>query len=73
MHIRSSFWMAGRGVDDRSDLGGAAPSSQQLNYLARLREEVESDEGSSADEGAAARGDWSGLGRSASWRRVQRP
>ena len=42
---------------DRSDLGGAAPSSQQLNYLARLREEVESDEGSSADEGAAARGD----------------
>ena len=49
---------------DRSDLDGAAPSSLQLNYLARLREEVESDEGSSADEGAAALGDgWSGLGR----------
>ena len=49
---------------DSSDLEGAAPSSLQLNYLARLREKVESDEGSSTDEGAAARGDcWSGLGR----------
>ena len=39
-------------------------ASHQLNYLARLREELESDEGSSVDEGAAATGEcWKGVGR----------
>ena len=42
----------------------SAPSSQVLNYLARLREEPPSDEGSSADEGAPPSGAvWRGSGR----------
>ena len=41
---------------DRSDLGASPPSSQQLNHLARLREEIESDEGSIADEDATGKG-----------------
>ena len=48
---------------DRSDYAENPPSSQQLNYLARLREELESDEGSGADEDAAAQGGWTGVGR----------
>ena len=36
---------------DRSDMKASPPSSHQLNYLARLREEVESD-----DEGATRKG-----------------
>ena len=45
---------------DRNGHAGNPPSSQ----LARVREELESDEGSSADDGAAAKGeDWTGVGR----------
>ena len=51
------------GAFNRSDLGGCPPSSQQLNYLARLREEVPSDDGSSADEGSAPKhSGWIGKG-----------
>ena len=51
------------GAFNRSDLGSSPPSSQQLNYLARLREEVPSDDGSSADEGSAPKNSgWIGKG-----------
>ena len=49
---------------DRDDPNSIPPSTEQLNYLARLREEVDSDEGSCADEGAGSRGSgWTGAGR----------
>ena len=42
--------------NDRLTPGSAPPSSEKLKYLSRLRDEPESDEGSSADEGAPAKG-----------------
>ena len=44
-------------------MGFSPPSSYQLNYQARLREEVESDEGSSADQRARPKSaGWTGIG-----------
>ena len=49
---------------DRDDPNSIPPSSEHLNYLARLREEVDSDDGSTADEGASSKGSgWTGVGR----------
>ena len=48
---------------DRDAVTTAAPSAEVLNRLARLREEQDSDEGSTADEGAPTRGTgWTGRG-----------
>ena len=51
------------GAYDRAAVSAVPPSSAVLNYLARLREEASSSEGSSADEGAAPKGSgWRGNG-----------
>ena len=50
---------------DRNDTSAdPPPTSLQLNYLAELREEQDSSEGSSADEGAMpSGGGWTGTGK----------
>ena len=49
---------------DRSLLDQRPPTSSELNLLARQREEVASDEGSSPDEGAPPKGSgWQGTGK----------
>ena len=49
---------------DRSLLDQRPPTSSELNLLARQREEVSSDEGSSPDEGAPLKGSgWQGTGK----------
>ena len=51
------------GAYDRNDGTAGPPSSQVLNFLARLREEATSDEGSSEDDGVLATGaGWRGQG-----------
>ena len=48
---------------DRDDLQSKPPSAAVLNYMARLREEAESSDGSSAGEGAPAKhSGWRGKG-----------
>ena len=48
---------------DRDEEAAAASSAEVLNMLASLREEPDSDEGSTADEGAPAKGaGWTGRG-----------
>ena len=50
-------------VFDRSVLGGNPPPAQTFDFLAKLREEPDSSEGSSTDEGAPVRGSgWRGTG-----------
>ena len=51
------------GAHDRGDVSTGPPSSRVLNFLARLREEAPSEEGSSADENVPAKGaGWRGQG-----------
>ena len=48
---------------NRDELDGVVPSSQVLNYMSRLREEPESEDESSADEGVPPKGSgWCGRG-----------
>ena len=50
-------------ADDRNDPLSAAPKTEELQYLAKLRETPESDDGSTADENAPpTRSGWSGQG-----------
>ena len=52
-------------ADDRNDPLSAAPKTEELQYLAKLRETPESDDGSTADENAPpTRSGWSGQGLS---------
>ena len=58
--------IVGPGAYDREDGSATAPSSAELNKMARLREEPEADDGSTADGTAPARGaGWVGPGNEA--------